>query len=78
MVIVTTLLICKYSITVASRKFSHAYCIIYPVDIELRTVKPVFFVCHLFCKFHDLDHVVKIMGHEYLKCHAILVYYLVQ
>ena len=34
--------------------------------------------CSLFREFHDLGDVAKITGREYLKSHAISVYYLVQ
>jgi len=42
---------------------------------ELQYCKTRIFRLH---KFRDLGNITKLMGHEYLKSHAILVYYLVQ
>jgi len=44
-------------------------------DDDSSTVKHTFYTCPL---FHELCDVAKITGREYLKSHAILVYYLVQ
>jgi len=37
------------------------------------TIKTFIFVCLLFCEFHDLVEVAKIMGHKYSKSHAIFM-----